>query len=76
VQDSLQRTIYLLTIWQERPASSDHPAVWRYSLEDARTGERRGFANLEQLQAFLKDQTRQDEPDTTLKVTDTREIDG
>jgi hypothetical protein len=56
VQDSLKRSIYLLTIWQERAASSEHAAVWRFSLEDARTGERWGFANLEQILAFLEKQ--------------------
>jgi hypothetical protein len=29
---------------------------WRASLEDSRTGERIGFANLEQLFAFLLEQ--------------------
>ncbi len=53
MRDSLSRSIYVLTIWQEREASSDQPAVWRYSLEDARTGERRAFAILEQMVAFL-----------------------
>jgi hypothetical protein len=56
VQDSLKRSIYLLTMWQERAASSEHAAVWRFSLEDARTGERWGFANLEQILAFLEKQ--------------------
>jgi hypothetical protein len=53
-----RRSIYVVTIWQERPASSDEPAVWRVSVEDARTGERHGFANPQQLQAFLEDQMR------------------
>jgi hypothetical protein len=56
VRDSLKRSIYLLTIWQERSASSGHTAVWRFSLEDARSGERWGFANLEQILAFLEKQ--------------------
>jgi hypothetical protein len=56
VRDSLKRSIYLLTIWQERLASSEHAAVWRFSLEDARSGERWGFANLEQILAFLEKQ--------------------
>lgn len=56
MQDSLKRSIYLLTIWQERAASSERAAVWRFSLEDARTGERWGFANLEQILTFLEKQ--------------------
>lgn len=51
-----RRSIYVVTIWQERPASSDEPAIWRVSVEDARTGDRHAFADLEQLQAFLKSQ--------------------
>ncbi len=56
MQDLLKRSIYLLAIWQERAASSKHAAVWRFSLEDARTGERWGFANLEQILTFLEKQ--------------------
>jgi hypothetical protein len=43
---------YLLRLWQ---ADSDdgHP-VWRAALEDARTGERRGFADLARLCTFLE----------------------
>jgi len=31
--------------------------MWRASLEDPHSGERRGFADLESLFAFLKEQT-------------------
>jgi hypothetical protein len=55
VQDPPRRSIYLLTLWQERPASPDEAAVWRISLEDVRTGRRRGFASFEQVLAFLQD---------------------
>jgi len=47
---------YLLRLWQERPASSERPAVWRLSLEDTRTRQRRGFGSLEGLMAFLQAQ--------------------
>lgn len=47
---------YLLRLWQERPASSERPAVWRLSLEDTRTRQRRGFGSLEELMAFLQAQ--------------------
>lgn len=48
---------YILRAWQERPSSPDRPAVWRYSLEDTRTRRRRGFANLEDLTAYLQVRT-------------------
>jgi hypothetical protein len=46
--------VYLLRAWRERPASPGHPAVWRFSLEDVRTRQRRGFGSLEGLVAFLR----------------------
>ena len=45
---------YLLRLW--RTSSHGH-AVWRASLESAQTGERRGFADLASLLAFLEQQT-------------------
>jgi hypothetical protein len=45
---------YLLRLWR---TSSYGNAVWRASLESAQTGERRGFADLESLFAFLEQQT-------------------
>ena len=45
---------YLLRLWQ---IESKGQLVWRASLEDARTGERRGFAGIDALLAFLRDQT-------------------
>jgi hypothetical protein len=46
--------VYLLRAWRERPASRRRPAVWRFSLEDTRTRQRRGFATLEAMVAFLR----------------------
>jgi len=46
---------YLLRLWQV--GTADVPS-WRASLESAQTGERRGFADLESLFAFLEQQTR------------------
>jgi len=46
--------VYLLRLWRERPALPGRPAVWRFSLEDTRTHQRRGFARLEELVAFLQ----------------------
>jgi len=44
---------YLLRLWQVDGAGSP---IWRASLEDPHTGERRGFADLDSLFAFLKEQ--------------------
>ncbi len=46
---------YLLRLWQT--GSTGH-ATWRASLEDPHSGERLGFASLEDLVAFLQQQTR------------------
>ena len=45
---------YLLTLWEERSRDPAAPAVWRFSLEDPRTGQRHGFATLEALVAALE----------------------
>ena len=45
---------YLLTFWEERDHDPATSAVWRFSLEDPRTGERRGFADLEAVMAVLE----------------------
>jgi hypothetical protein len=51
---------YLLRLWQ---ASSGGELVWRASLEDPHTGERRGFACLAELIAYLEGEMR-DRPQT------------
>jgi hypothetical protein len=51
---------YLLTVWEERNADPDLPVTWRFSLEDARTGRRRGFADLEALLAALQQDMTED----------------
>ena len=45
---------YLLRVWQ---TSSEENAAWRASLESPHTGERKGFADLDNLFAFLRQQT-------------------
>lgn len=45
---------YLLTFWEERSQDPAIPAVWRFRLEDPRTGQRQGLANLEALMAILE----------------------
>ena len=47
---------YMLRLWQ---AMSEAGSSWRASLEDPRTGERQGFADLQGLFGFLT--TRTDE---------------
>jgi hypothetical protein len=42
---------YLLRLWQ---VSEGKNAVWRASLEDPHTGERRGFATLQELFTYLE----------------------
>ena len=46
---------YLLRLWLAE--GDDGRPVWRAALEDARSGERRGFADLVRLCAFLEAQT-------------------
>ena len=48
---------YLLRFWQEQREHPDLSGTWRFSLEDPQSGERRGFASLEALTAFLRQAT-------------------
>jgi hypothetical protein len=51
---------YLLRLWQESGGSSDprgNAPVWRASLESPQSDERLGFAGLNELVAFLWEQT-------------------
>jgi hypothetical protein len=50
-----QYRAYLLRLWQAE--DEDGRLVWRAALEDARGGERHGFADLERLCAYLEQQT-------------------
>ena len=44
---------YLLRFWEER---GQQTPVWRFSLEDPQTDQRHGFATLEALCNWLKDE--------------------
>jgi hypothetical protein len=44
---------YLLRLWRERGSAS---IQWRASLQDPHSGERLGFAQLDELVAFLREQ--------------------
>lgn len=41
---------FLLRLWRD-----DETVSWRIQLEDPHTGERRGFASLEQMVAYLRE---------------------
>jgi hypothetical protein len=47
---------YMLTLWEERGRETSAPVVWRFRLEDPRTGKRRGFATVEGLMAALEEE--------------------
>jgi hypothetical protein len=51
---------YLLRLWQ---TGEGEAAEWRALLEDPRTGERRGFADLDSMFAFLKELCRDNPAD-------------
>lgn len=51
---------YLLRLWQ----SGNAEPHWHAILERIADGERRGFANLDQLIAFLREQTGEIDQDT------------
>ena len=56
---------YILRLWQERPASPERRAVWRFSLEDTRARQRRGFGDLAELTAFLEAQIEAEQQGST-----------
>jgi hypothetical protein len=68
-----QRTYhaYLLRLWR---VNSGRSTVWHASLEDSRTGERKGFADLPGLWAFLEEQTRAGDQPSTNARGDTKVI--
>ena len=49
---------YLVRLWQ---VNGEGQPAWRASIEDPHTGERRGFADLPGLFAFLEEQMRKDD---------------
>jgi hypothetical protein len=55
VSEDQQRYLsYLLRLWQ---VESKGQLVWRASLEASRTGERQGFASIDELLVFICQQT-------------------
>jgi len=57
IEEQSSYRVYVLRSWQEGYASSGTPSVWRFSLEDPATRQRRGFADLESLMSFLAAET-------------------
>ena len=51
--------VFLLRLWRESGAT---PAIWRCSLEDPATRDRRGFDGVESLASFLTDVCTDTEP--------------
>jgi len=45
---------YMLRCAETRGDDTDHPAIWRFSLQDPQSGEKQYFADLESLIAFLE----------------------
>ena len=46
--------VYVLRLWQEPGDTREHSAMWRFVLEEPKTGQRRGFADFSALMDFLK----------------------
>lgn len=58
--DGLSYHVYVLRSWREGEASAGVPSVWRYSLEDPVTRQRRGFPDLTSLARFLAAEAEMD----------------
>ena len=69
---------WMLRCWGTEVPGAAPGAGWRFSLEDPHTGERRGFAGLDALVAFLKTELShsRDEPlDGGAAATARRDVD-
>ena len=67
-QDILKKTprylSYVVRCWQERSVHAGREImVWRFSLQNPRTNQRRGFATLESLLVSLQAELADDEVD-------------
>jgi hypothetical protein len=56
LENSPRYYTYVLTLWEERSLDPARPAVWRFRVEIASTGERRGFATFKEMVVFLEGQ--------------------
>ena len=54
----------LLRCWQEQvPPQAGESRIWRFSLQDTRSGKQRGFASIEALMAYLQTALADDDED-------------
>ncbi len=49
---------FILGLWAQPGSRPGEPESWRISLENSQTAERKGFADLADLEAFLQDWMR------------------
>ena len=59
VNDNQTYRAWLVRMW---PACCNGQTIWRAAIEDAHSGERRAFADLSALFAFLEEITLSDQP--------------
>ena len=52
---------YVLTFWEERSSDPGTSVVWRFSLQDPRTGQRHSFASFEDWMTFLRSELERSE---------------
>ena len=45
---------FLLRCWEVRGPESGEPVTWRFSVEDPRTGQKHGLADLDALTEYLQ----------------------
>jgi hypothetical protein len=57
---------YLLRYWEVRSDRPGRPSSWQFSLEEAGTGERHGFRDLEALVAYLERELAQEAAGATV----------
>lgn len=69
---TLPYIVYVLRFWSE----NDDRGGWRFSLEDPRTGARRGFAGLEELTSFLLQETAEQTKQSGISVQGGSSSDG
>ncbi len=65
ISDHPHYCAYLLRCWAEHSAHPQQPLIWRFSVEDPHSGDRRGFATFEALVAFLLAQLQDASPTST-----------
>ena len=59
---------FLLRCWEGRGQGAKCGVVWRFSLKDAHTGQRQGFASRVKMVAFLRSQLKEQGAQSTLLV--------